>query len=372
MDSPSSKSKKKPNYVFHAKIAKGYVMKVLVDVLSGPLARATFIVTNTGIIIREMDSASTVLFDVSIPRGNLQEYRCRRDINFSVNLKHTQKILKNVKKKDSVTFFIKENSGTEKLGVTILPEGFKKSQRYETNFVVFKEEVMDKIVNVPDMVYHDPVVMESSDFQKIKRLISNSKTLNIKMIQDKFLRFKCDSQDILGHKLCYGNKDDVEEGEDITYAEEFRSLSISYLVKVPGFSSQMQFSAPTNPSFPLKVTVNMTQTACTIGTIVIYMKHVKQIDFEHSMSERRLSSQTNEDQEYQNSQTELSQISSQKKKYQKVNESAKKPRGRKTKNISKPKKNENEKIKKPKNKTAENKEKEPEIGTVGRTKVRDF
>ena len=164
---PASKASK---YVFHAKIVKGFVAKVLIDVLFTPLERGRFVVTNEGITIRENDFNNTILFDVFIPRGNLQDYICSdsglEPIKFSVNLKHTQKILKNVKKKDSVTLCIKK--GSDKLGVTILPEGSKRSRRSETGYVPFKLEPGYRIVQLPDIGYNYPVVVEAADFQKNK------------------------------------------------------------------------------------------------------------------------------------------------------------------------------------------------------------
>lgn len=283
--SPASKASK---YIFHAKIVKGFVAKVLIDVLFTPLERGRFVVTNEGITIRENDFNNTILFDVFIPRGNLQDYICSdsgsEPVKFSVNLKHTQKILKNVKKKDSVTLCIKK--GSDKLGVTILPEGSKKSRRSETGYVPFKLEPGYKIVQLPDIGYNYPVVVEAADFQKIKRLLSNNKTLTIKVIENKYITFKSDACGLLGSTLRYGDKDSVTE-DDQVYKEEFKSLTIGHLIKVPGFCGQMQFSSPKEPAHPIKITADMSQSNVVIGKMEIYIKHVRQIDYERTLEENR-------------------------------------------------------------------------------------
>jgi len=273
---------KRTKYVFYAKMVKGFVAKVLIDVLSAPLARGRLIITSSGITIREIDPDNTVLFDVSIPRGNLQDYRLTEPIKLSVNLKHTQKILKNVKKKDSVTLFIKK--GSDKLGVIILPEGSKKSQRFETDYVVFKQEPEYVMDSLPDISYNYPVVVEASDFQKTKRLLSNGKTLTIKVVGDKYIIFKSDSCGLLGSTLGYGDKEWVTE-EDQVYKEDFKSLTIGYLIKVPGFCGQMQFSSPKETAHPIKITVEMSQSNVVIGKMEIYIKHVRQIDYEQTLKE---------------------------------------------------------------------------------------
>src|SRR5208282_3028966 len=94
------------NKIFHAEISKGFIIKVLIDTLvAGTLQRGCFKIDQDGIKLRQSDQGNTILYDVDLSRKNLKNYICNRPQTISVNLKHMQGLLKNVKKKDSLSVY---------------------------------------------------------------------------------------------------------------------------------------------------------------------------------------------------------------------------------------------------------------------------
>lgn len=323
--------------LFYCEISKGYIIKVIVDSLTGPLQRGYFIIDNNGIRLRQQDTGNTVLYDIDLPRKNLKGYVCKKPLVISVNLKHLQGQLKNVKKKDALILFINSSNGAQSIGkfsVSIRPDGSKKGTRTETNSIVYQEETNYVLEPLPPGGYSYPMVIDATDFQKIKRLTQIGKTINVIMQGDNYLSFKCDQGVVLDSELEFGefqsrdtNKDICKtcgeniydscwctcekcneylcdcycecsacgeylvecscenEGNKVTdiFTADYYSNILSKLVKLPGLCTQMQFYAPHVEGYPLKIEANAGQTNYTLGTIQVYVKDAFQIAHEESL-----------------------------------------------------------------------------------------
>lgn len=285
--------------LFYAEAPKGYVTKVIIDVLSSPLPRGIFTFNKKGIFLRQHDPANTVLFDVELPRENFRTYKCSRPLTLSFNLKHTQKLLRNVKKKDSITLFI--DKGEDKLGIMVRPDGAGRvKSRFETNRVVFQEEKNHEPLDLPDGGYKYPIVIDAADFQKIKRLINVGKIITVKMQDDNYLSFRSDAGDVYDSELGFGElqsecdegdteqydeagEDDDEPKTGRIYEEKFFATLFNMLVKLPGLCTHMQFYAPTTDHFPLRIKMNAGQGGTTQGTFQVYIKDQNQINYEDSI-----------------------------------------------------------------------------------------
>lgn len=305
------------NTVFYAVASKGYTLKVLIDVLSGVVSRTTVFLSEDGIRIRKMNQNKMILFDCFLEREKFRSYHCKKSKRISLNLVHLQRIIKNVKKKDSMTLFIAKKGpddpeNSEKLGLIIRPEGSSSKQsRTETNFIVVKDESdpsknttpslpeyhQDGEENIP--VYEYPVVIDSSDFQKIKKLTSIGKTILVNIQSHNYISFYCDSGDIYSSMLEYGMKmeesdsesdeDDESDDEDSSpkgwYEASFYTSIFNLLIKLPGLCSQIQFYSPKIPGYPLKLKMNAGTGQSILGDIQIYIKDIDQIKAEEDYSQ---------------------------------------------------------------------------------------
>ena len=326
------KFKKKKNMAladksFYADVAKGYVIKVLVDVLASALSRSVIELSETGIFLKQDNKNSSMLFDLALQRENFRQYKCDKTLYMSVNLKHLQRLIRNVKKKDSVTLFIERDDQT-KLYVVIRPDSAnKKTARSEKVSVTIQLlSKVDKLAELGESSYGFPMVIEASDFQKVKKMISVGRKIKIKMQGSNYLSFYCDDGGINTAELTFGEivspvveksvkksskkkeqsdsesehsekkkskkgkkKSDSEEketpkvsSEDI-YDADFYTNMFTLLIKLPGLCSQMQFHAPTIEGYPLRIKM----LAGLLGMIQVYIKDASQIEYEEERKRER-------------------------------------------------------------------------------------
>src|SRR5207253_3170831 len=117
---------------FVADIPKGYVIKVMVEVFySSSTPRLQFVISDEGILIRQTDDGDTLLFNIELPRDNFLDYVYKlknKQKIISVNLIHLHDLIKNNKKKDSLTLFIEDDS-TQQIGIIIKPDQNKRVRK---------------------------------------------------------------------------------------------------------------------------------------------------------------------------------------------------------------------------------------------------
>jgi hypothetical protein len=329
--------------IFIAKVTKGYIPKVAFDALSTNMQKIPLQLTKKGIYIRVGDKEpepilkSHVMWDMTWSRNKFVEYKCKKRGTISLNGKHLHKLLKTVKKKDSLTFFINK-SNLDQLFITIQPAGTGTGAVRKSETVVASIQWVDNIVreipgkyidekNITKEAYGDPMVIASTDFQKIKKLTSICKTsITIIIQKSNYISFRVSQDKTMGNILEYGelsmydedssdssdsndsqdSKDESEESEcseknteessesenknkpapaeiknsdpfskyPEIYKKEFDAELFSSLVKLPGLCTQMEFYAPKVAHFPLK----MTMTASSgLTEISVFIKDKEQV-----------------------------------------------------------------------------------------------
>ena len=295
-------SVKSEGKLFYAEIPKGYTFKVTIDSLVTIMNRGTFIANKDGIFFRQADEAEHILYDANFPRKNLPGYACKKEIFFNLNLSHFHKLMKNVKKKDSIVMYIDMNE-QEKLSLVIKPSDSKTNpsdSRTENIFVVIKQlQIQPPIMDLPDImpdgaqVYTYPKVIKSSEVQKMKKMTSVGKIIKVEMQGSNYISFEADRGELYGSRFEYGQKldeqdikhrDDIDKSELFLYNAQFNVSSFVLLTKLPGLCSQMQFYAPTVPHYPIKIGMD----ALGLGTINVYVKDIDQINCEQKQKEHEI------------------------------------------------------------------------------------
>ena len=294
---------------FHAEAVKGYTVKVIIDVLSGFLQRSTIHLSRDGIFIRANDRNEVIFFNICLLREKFMKYKCAEPRSISLNFKHLQALMKNVKKKDTVVLFIDDTKKPGNLGISIKQD---RAQKNETNYIVFQDEsVIEELTPPGSEHYTYPMVIDGTDFQKVKKLSTiNNRELEVRIQQSNYIQFSADavvrSSEVSFGKLTMdlevegtdegtdGTSDDdneISESSDGTssdgsekeypnvYDGLFSSQTFNSLIKLPGLCTQMQFYAPNMSGMPLKIKVNAGQ----LGEIEIYIKDLAQIAYEESM-----------------------------------------------------------------------------------------
>lgn len=326
---------KKPKKLFYIEIIKGYVFKVAIDALSTNIHRATVEISKKGFFIRELDGDSgknsKSLWDINWEKKNFNKFEPpkKRQI-FSFNIKQALKVLKSVKKKDSIILYVQSDQ-LQCLCISIIPilkngmqqraENFKLSINYEKK--LGKSELPDFYIenDIKKCAYGDPMVVTAVEFQKIKKLVSLCNTnILITMQKSNYLCFGMVGDDtILGADLEFGellkktdytssessendgdnqsheeylsssenennnSTEDEDEDEETSgsednehpylYKKEFGVSLFAPLIKLPGLCERMEFYAPLFPGYPLKISM---ETISNLGPVKVYIKDTVQ------------------------------------------------------------------------------------------------
>ena len=288
------------NYLYYAESQSGHIVKVLVEVLQSCLTNdAYFTFEKGGIKSCNVDNKATTLINFDLPMEKFEKYFISPEwttssggssvgtkeipkepvpMTIAITIKHLHKLLKNVKKKDSITFFI-DKSHPLKLGIRIVPVTInKKSERAETSHISFRTVENFASTSVPED-YHPPKVIPATEYQKMckKMAVIPGKDISITIQRSNFICFFCDGGNIVSSEMTFGEKEtNVPDGE--LYVGNFYTTMLNQLIKMPGLSSRMQISAPKNKVYPIRIKMD----AGNLGTIEVYLKTKELIEMEAS------------------------------------------------------------------------------------------
>ena len=269
--------------IFKCKSNEAYCIKILAELLSNNIKTGCFVLDDTGISLRMMDHHRSILIDLMLNANNFQMYKFNsKKIYIGINLNHFHKMLKSIKKKDSIELFIDEDAPTD-LGIKVIP---KENNRVTTSYVKI-QNVQNLDINIPTG-YNKPIIVSSSEYQKlVKEMSSIGTTLKV-LSKNYSIEFSCNAGGILKRTVQFGELDehddeDVPEGgggggtsstkENAEYEQEFVTDQLCRITKLSGLSSNMQI-------FPGKPLL-FSSSVGSLGKICIYIKSKEQIDSEN-------------------------------------------------------------------------------------------
>ena len=268
-------------YLFKAKTTEGYTIKILAELLQHNLKTACFVIEPTGISLRQMDSHRHVLIDIHLSSDKFSIYKCKQVKRFiGINLNHLHKMLKSIKKKDSVILFIKEDSEDD-LGIQVIP---KEGNRVTTSTIKI-QNIQHLDIAVPED-YEKPVIVPSNEYQKMCKDMSNIGGEVSVFSKGFYIKFSCNQGAIYSREVLFGEIEDDEEEEEeeeeevskVEYSEDFDTEQLHRIVKLSGLGETMQVYP--KMTLPLKFKSNVGQ----LGQISIYIKNKKQIEEEQLCS----------------------------------------------------------------------------------------
>ena len=258
--------------IFQFKTDEAYTIKILAELLQHCLKSACFMIDADGIKLRTIDSQKTLLLDLTISRENLRNYKCTKPMIIGVNVIHLYKMLKSIKKKDSVMLFV-DDQKEDYLGVEV--------KQVETKRVTTSHVKIQNIQSVNYQLpegYDYPVVITSVEYQKmVKDLGSISKVTSV-YARGPIIRFSCEGGDLYSREVTFGEEDeDGYQDYGMTneeYEATFNTTQLTQLMKVAGLSTNLQIYA--KQDLPLKFKLNIG----TIGTMSVFIKSREQMEGE--------------------------------------------------------------------------------------------
>jgi|UniRef100_A0A6C0CZE3 proliferating cell nuclear antigen PCNA len=260
--------------IFNAKTGEAYHLKVLSELLSNNLKTGCFEINKDGFVLRMMDNNRKTLIDLNLSSENFSLYRftAKNKLHIGLNLNHFHKMLKSIKKKDSIQLYIDENEIND-LAIKAIP---KENTRVTTSYIKI-QNIQNIDIDIPTG-YGKPVIVLSSEFQKMcKDMITIGSSIKVSFSEFQ-ITFNCDSGGILKRTVEFG-ENDTSIDKQTDYTQEISTEQLTRITKIAGLSTNMQiFSAP---NLPLLFRSNVG----SLGKISIYIKSKEQIEKENFQGE---------------------------------------------------------------------------------------
>jgi len=255
--------------IFKAKTQEGHTIKTLAELLQHTVKTACFVVDEDSIKLRMVDSHRRILIDTQLLSTNFQVYRysaTTAKIYMGINLNHFHKMLKSIKKKDSIILFIDADNPTD-LGIQVIP---KENNRITTSYIKI-QHIQHLDIELPEG-YARPIIVPANEYQKMcKEMTSISQTLQI-TAEDYRIKFLCDAGSVYKREVTFGDMENDECDDHPKYNEVFDTEQLSRIIKIAGLGASLQIYPKADAPLLLKSSVGQ------LGTISIYIKTKAQIE----------------------------------------------------------------------------------------------
>jgi proliferating cell nuclear antigen PCNA len=261
---------------FKCKTGEAYHIKVLAELLTNNLKTGCFEVSTNGISLCMFDHHRKTMVDLELLSENFSVYKFKTTPPFclGLNLNHFHKMLKSIKKKDSLQLFINSDNPNE-LGIKTIP---KENTRITTSGIKI-QTIQNLDIEAP-IGYGKPVIVPSSEFQKMCKDLSSIGSTNIKVVSKNFhIEFIADADGILKRKVAFGENEDSDDDDsddgETEYHATFSTDQLSRITKLAGLNNTMQIF-PASNKLPLLFRSNIG----SLGKISIYIKSKELVELE--------------------------------------------------------------------------------------------
>ena len=150
--------------IFKAKTSEGHTIKTLAELLQHTVKTACFVVDSESITLRMVDSHRRILMDLNLASTNFQQYKFENDgqtLFMGLNLNHFHKMLKSIKKKDSIILYV-DAEHPDELAIQVIP---KENNRITTSTIKI-QQIQHLDIELPEG-YYRPIIIPSNEYQKM-------------------------------------------------------------------------------------------------------------------------------------------------------------------------------------------------------------
>ena len=267
--------------LFYAKFQhSAQIIKTIAQTLEAAgVGHVTFVISGEGIYIVEFDPASTVLFEIWLPKTLFLPYKFDASlleegadalyVTMEVGVLQSQ--LTSISRKNSIIFRILPESPYDMIFSIRVND---KAGRAEERRIVGKPAVDYVVSPVPEEEnYYSPVPIESAFFGGIKKITHSIKTLSTTIIGSNYIAFSSEIERMSSSKIESGV---VTSEDDPEYHSTFRVENFNQLSKLSSMNLPMRVSAPVDPAFPLRIDCILGEA----GRIRCFIKNTETIDQE--------------------------------------------------------------------------------------------
>lgn len=276
--------------IFIAKTSDAFCIKILTELLSNNLKTGSFNISEQGIKLREWNKNRISLFDVELDSDNFPIYKFKEaePIHAGLTLNHLLRVIKPVKKKDSIRLFIK-SSLPGKLSIQKIP----KENNSITTSTIKIQNIQNIEAEIP-MGYDKPIIIPSAQFQKMFKDLSVVDSPLIKvMVKESSINFSVDTEGILDTNVTLGETHDDDSEDDVSETDQevkyatFANEHLSKISKIAGLGPAIKIF-PGSDKLPYLFRTDIVGDLTILGKISIYIKSqelVKREKEENSDSE---------------------------------------------------------------------------------------
>lgn len=256
---------------FIAKTTDAFCIKTIADILHMSLKTVCLEIDAAGIFISMIDTESTVMFKIELVAHNFIVYKFLfpEKLHIGINTVHFFRMLKNIKKKDTLTMYIDPDIHPDQLAFEVIPKGNIDNNRIMTSFIAM-HAVQNVKITVPELTTR-PIIVQSTEYQKIiKELCSMSFAVHIQA-WEYGIQFSCDTASVMKRIVYFG---EPRESNAVSipplYDDTFYTESIAKTPKICNLGTNIQIF-PDNP-------LTFKSRVGTLGELTIYIKTKTQID----------------------------------------------------------------------------------------------
>lgn len=247
------------NCLFYCKTSEGYIIKTLAELLQNNIKNGCFLLSRKGILFRMTDSNKKILLDLDLGAENFMQFKFKGAgvMSIGLNFSHFYKMVKSIKKKDSVVLFIDEENPND-LGIRVIP---KEKSRITTSFVKI-QNLQSIDIELPEG-YDGAIIVPSNEYVKMVKDLNSMGGNSITVSSNgNLIQFTCNSNGVFSRNIIFGDDDD-EKG---MYAQEFETEQLTRIAKVAGLSTQIQIFQAEDLPIMFKSNVG------NLGKICVYLK----------------------------------------------------------------------------------------------------
>jgi proliferating cell nuclear antigen len=222
-----------------------------------------------------MDSHRHILIDMELLCDNFNIYRYRGEgqLYLGINLSHMNRLLKSIKKKDSIIFVL-DDAKPNDLVIKVIP---KENSRVVTS-VIKIQTIQNLDISLPEG-YGKPITIPSAEFQKMCKELNNMGTCIQVNSKNSRINFLSNMGNVYSREVSFGEEKEKEEKEEdnsssteFDYSEEYNTEQFLRIIKLSGLSNGIAIHTKKNLPLFFKSAIG------SLGKLSIYVKCKKQIE----------------------------------------------------------------------------------------------
>ncbi len=253
--------------IFRAKTTEAGLFKTLIDLLANNIKTACFEIHENGIGLSMIDYHHKTMISLKLYSSKFVVYDFNHisTLYIGLSLNELFKIIRSVKKKDSIELSIDDENHNE-LMIKVIP----KESTYETELTIKIHEAQNIYIEQPVM-NTNPIIVSSCEFQKMVKNMSSfgGKIIDISATKT-YLEFNCNSAGILNRKDKIG--DITNSDNTVCFHEKYNIEQLLKITKITGLNSTIQIYTTSPLAFQTDIG--------SLGNIVIFIKSISEIEMD--------------------------------------------------------------------------------------------